>query len=153
MQDIRTMILREITLNVQIAHYKCQKEYHTLDLNTPHGPSHRFLESIILYIPVLKNIQYPTNMVQTPEFTPVTIQDRHDGYWIDKFHFHENDKAPGLVVYVSSAVAMCCKLTKSKVGAQFGQDWVSRKSTEKGWQRCQWQRCQVGSCVSICRKQ
>lgn len=37
-------------------------------------------------------------MVKIPQFTRVAIQQREDGYWIDRFQFNEKDKAPGLIV-------------------------------------------------------
>ncbi|KAF4468833.1 Aldos-2-ulose dehydratase [Fusarium albosuccineum] len=38
-------------------------------------------------------------MVKAPQFTTGTIQrQRDDGYWIDKFQYHEGDQAPGLIV-------------------------------------------------------
>ncbi|KAL4746044.1 hypothetical protein BDW72DRAFT_207696 [Aspergillus terricola var. indicus] len=36
--------------------------------------------------------------VRAPKFASQVIHKRADGYWIDKFYYHKDDKAPGLIV-------------------------------------------------------
>lgn len=35
----------------------------------------------------------------TPDFKHQEIHRRKDGYWIEKFYYHKDDKAPGLIVW------------------------------------------------------
>ncbi|KAL4769859.1 hypothetical protein BDW60DRAFT_218632 [Aspergillus nidulans var. acristatus] len=36
--------------------------------------------------------------VRAPKFASQVIHKRADGYWIEKFYYHKDDKAPGLIV-------------------------------------------------------
>lgn len=45
--------------------------------------------------------------IRAPKYVSEVIHKRADGYWIDKFYYHKDDKAPGLIVYARDRPIPC----------------------------------------------